>query len=65
MPKLANNALPKYRRHKKSGRAVVSLSGRDHSSTPSNSRARDERPQIPLNGVVVDRQPTAGGSSRG
>lgn len=30
MPKLAPDRLPKYRLHKHSGRAIVTLSGRDH-----------------------------------
>ncbi len=29
MPKLLNNAVPSYRRHKQSGQAIVTLSGRD------------------------------------
>jgi len=30
MPKLSPNTLPKYRRHKASGQAIVPLNGRDH-----------------------------------
>jgi hypothetical protein len=30
MPRLSENALPRYRKHRRSGQAVVTLSGEDH-----------------------------------
>jgi hypothetical protein len=59
VPKLAPNAVPKYRLHKQSGQAIVTLSGRDFtlgrfqspesrekytSSSPPGSRADDACP---------------------
>ena len=39
MPKLAPNQVPSYRRHKQSGQAIVSLSGRDFLLGPYGSAA--------------------------
>jgi hypothetical protein len=38
MPKFSNGRLPKYRRHKASGQAVVTLSGRDYYLGPHGSK---------------------------
>ncbi len=38
MPRLVD-ALPKYRRHKASGQAVVTLNGRDHYLGPHGTKA--------------------------
>ena len=39
MPKLSKNALPAYRRHKQSGQAIVTLSGKDFLLGPQGSAA--------------------------
>jgi hypothetical protein len=38
MPKLIH-PVPKYRRHKQSGQAIVTISGRDHLLGPHGSQA--------------------------
>lgn len=38
MPRLAN-AVPKYRKHKQSGQAIVTINGRDHLLGPHNTKA--------------------------
>jgi hypothetical protein len=38
MPRLSNS-VPKYRKHKASGQAVVTLNGRDHYLGPQGSKA--------------------------
>ena len=38
MPKLINS-LPKYRKHRASGQAVVTLNGRDHYLGPHGTKA--------------------------
>jgi RHS repeat-associated protein len=46
MPKLTGNRLPAYRKHKQSGQAIVTLSGRDHllgRHGTIDSRAKDDR----------------------
>ena len=39
MPKLADGRIPKYRKHKKSGQAIVTLSGVDHYLGPHGTKA--------------------------
>lgn len=38
MPSLKPSSVPSYRRHKQSGQAIVTLSGRDHLLGPHNSK---------------------------
>jgi hypothetical protein len=39
MPKIAPDATPKYRKHKASGQAIVTLSGQDHYLGPHGTKA--------------------------
>ena len=39
MPKLASEKLPKYRKHRGSGQAIVTLSGKDHYLGPHGSKS--------------------------
>ena len=39
MPKIAPDATPKYRKHKASGQAIVTLSGKDHYLGPHGTKA--------------------------
>src|SRR5687768_11723982 len=43
MPKLKENEVPSYRRHKQSGQAIVTLSGKDHLLGEYESKASREK----------------------
>ncbi len=60
MPKLTEDRLPSYRRHKQSGQAIVTLSGRDHLLGPYGSAAsRAEYQRLTSEWQASGRQPLA------
>lgn len=60
MPRL-NHTAPKYRKHKPSGQAVVTLNGRDHYLGPYGSKtSRREYDRLVGEWLARDRQPTVG-----
>jgi integrase len=60
MPKLAPDALPKYRLHRRSGQAVVTLNGRDHYLGPHGTAAsRREYDRLLVEWVAGGRLPLA------
>ncbi len=59
MPKLSKN-LPKYRRHKRSGQAVVTLAGRDHYLGPYGTKAsRSEYDRVLAEWIATGRPDAA------
>jgi hypothetical protein len=57
MPKLIN-AIPKYRKHKQSGQAIVTLNGRDHLLGPWNSAtSKTKYDRLVAEWLARDRQP--------
>src|SRR5687767_3566282 len=65
MPRLAPDANPKYRKHKASGQALVTLSGRDHYLGPHGSAAsRREYDRLIAEWIAGGRLPLAEISDR-
>ena len=57
MPKLIK-AVPKYRKHRASGQAVVTIGGRDHGLGPYGTKAsRTEYDRVITEWPANDRQP--------
>jgi hypothetical protein len=63
MPKLVN-AVPKYRKHKQSGQAIVTLNGRDHLLGPHGTKvSKREYDRLVAEWLARDRQPLVSADS--